>query len=286
MAGDYIPMRLDLAEDPAVISIAATTKLSTDLVVGKLHRFWSWANRHTSDGRLPGVPADWLDTFVGKKGFAAAMAATPERPWLVIENVGITIPNFDHWNGQSAKKRLEGAIRKRRSRENGDATSPQSDDPPDNRPQMSHKKCDHNRTGAPPTGQDRKVHSSSNPTQGKASNGGTDAAAAAAEDLLKSATPDVRVYFAAIRKRITPDGKRMLRRELEWALKVAMLADEKFGEAWLRVGFEAMKNTRPEKPQAFLQSVLDSELQTHHGTKLNREMSRIIIAEPALAGSK
>ena len=55
MAGDWIPMRVDLADDPAVISIATATGLDELAVVGRLHRLWSWANRHLTTGAAPSV---------------------------------------------------------------------------------------------------------------------------------------------------------------------------------------------------------------------------------------
>lgn len=117
MAGDWIPMRTDLADDPAVISIAMATKLSPDHVVGKLHRLWSWADKHTVDGILCGVPVEWVDGYVQKRGFAKAMAATPGAPWLVITPNGITVPRFERWNGRCAKSRLDNTRRAQMSRE-------------------------------------------------------------------------------------------------------------------------------------------------------------------------
>ena len=46
MAGDWIKVKTDLATDPAVIRTAATLGLTEDVVVGKLCRLWSWANKY------------------------------------------------------------------------------------------------------------------------------------------------------------------------------------------------------------------------------------------------
>lgn len=119
MAGDWIPMRTDLADDPAVISIGIATGLPTDAVVGKLHKLWSWAGRHTTDGRLHGVPVEWIDGYVGRKGFALAMTST-SPPWLIVDGSLVTIPNFLTWNGKAAKARLKNGFRQQMSRSKRD----------------------------------------------------------------------------------------------------------------------------------------------------------------------
>lgn len=117
MAGDWIKMRTDLADDPAVIRLAAQLDLSEDDVVGKLHRLWSWADRHTVDGVAQGISERWVDRYVGKSGFADLMR---QVGWLVLTEEAICFPNFDRHNGASAKKRGEATIRQRLSREQRD----------------------------------------------------------------------------------------------------------------------------------------------------------------------
>lgn len=102
MASDWIMMRMNLADDPAVISIANTLKLDEDTVVGKLHRFWSWFNAQSRDGHAPSVTETWLDRKLGAKGFTAALVSVG---WLIVDPSGITLPNFDRWNGSTAKSR-------------------------------------------------------------------------------------------------------------------------------------------------------------------------------------
>ena len=72
MAGDWIKMRIDIADDPAVIGIAAALRMSEDEVVGKLHRLWSWADKHTTDGFVPHI--NLIDEAANLQGFASAMA--------------------------------------------------------------------------------------------------------------------------------------------------------------------------------------------------------------------
>jgi hypothetical protein len=113
MATPWIKMRTDLAEDPAVYGIASATKLTRAAVVGSLHILWSWADNHTTDGYLPAITPTHIDAKVGKRGFARAMA---DWDWLEITPDGITFPNFNRHNGESAKKRLLDTDRKRTDR--------------------------------------------------------------------------------------------------------------------------------------------------------------------------
>lgn len=119
MAGDWIKMRTDLPDDPAVISMSSRLRLCEDTIVGKLHRLWSWADRHTADGRVPGIGAPWVDKFVGAKGFASAMESVG---WLLCGDGYIEFPAFDNHNGESAKRRAENTLRARKSRGHRDAS--------------------------------------------------------------------------------------------------------------------------------------------------------------------
>jgi 5-methylcytosine-specific restriction endonuclease McrA len=110
-------MRQDLRDDPAVIFIATQIDSDEDSVVGKLHRLWCWADKHTTDGTAPAITPSWVDRYVGKSGFAAAMV---DAGWLSFSDSGITFPDFSKHNGQSAKSRAEATTRQRLSRKNRD----------------------------------------------------------------------------------------------------------------------------------------------------------------------
>ncbi|WP_460763600.1 hypothetical protein [Lysobacter fragariae] len=113
-------MRTDLAEDPAVIDMAAALgDVDEDIIVGKLHRLWSWADRQSRDGHANGVTETWIDRYIRCDGFARAMVSVG---WLVIENKAVTFPNFDRHNGETAKTRALGTKRKQKQR----ASVPQS----------------------------------------------------------------------------------------------------------------------------------------------------------------
>lgn len=117
MAGDWIKMRVDLGDDPAVVQIAAALDISEDEVVGKLHRLWAWADRHTTDGTAPAITAKWVDRYVAMGGFAEAMISTG---WISFSEAGVAFPGFERHNGDSAKRRVEATLRQRLSRKNRD----------------------------------------------------------------------------------------------------------------------------------------------------------------------
>jgi hypothetical protein len=102
MAGDWIKMRMDLPEDPAVYKLASLTKLDRLSIVGRLYAFWAWADRHAVDGRVDGASSTVVDDIVRFDGFADALVSTK---WLVIGDDFIEIPNHDRHNGESAKER-------------------------------------------------------------------------------------------------------------------------------------------------------------------------------------
>lgn len=102
MAGDWIPMRIGIEADPAVLRIAATTKLDVYGVVGRLQKLWGWANANLTDGTAAGVNFTLLDCIVGVPGFCSAMSSAG---WLIEDESGVSFPKFEAWNSQSAKQR-------------------------------------------------------------------------------------------------------------------------------------------------------------------------------------
>jgi len=118
LAGDWIKMRTNLRDDPAVIGIGNACGLDEDTVVGKLHRLWSWADQQTTDGNASSVTLAWLDRYVSAPGFAQALCA---QGWLSVSDAGITIPNFECHNGETGKRRALTAKRSVKAR-NADVT--------------------------------------------------------------------------------------------------------------------------------------------------------------------
>ena len=117
MAGDWIPFRKDLEQQPEVISICAQTGLTMQDVVFRLLKLWSWADNTTTDGQvqnLVGVVTHLsLHCSLLDQRFIDAVVAVG---WLRRDGDRFEFSNFDRWMGNSAKKRLMGAIRQRNSR--------------------------------------------------------------------------------------------------------------------------------------------------------------------------
>jgi len=118
MAGDWIPIRDDIATVREVVAISQRINWSRREVIGALVQFWGWAQRETTDGRIVDAGVDALvDLFGIEKNFWHALI---DVGWL-IEGVdgapGITIPNFETWLSESAKSRLQKNKRQKRWRQ-------------------------------------------------------------------------------------------------------------------------------------------------------------------------
>ena len=119
MAGDWIPMRLDLCDDPAVLEMADIIDQPEEYVVGCLHKVWSWASRNCHDGTVTGVTILSLSRAVKLPTAVAAMAKVG---WLT-EGKGedgrpfISFPKWENWLSKSAKARLQNSMNQRNARE-------------------------------------------------------------------------------------------------------------------------------------------------------------------------
>lgn len=96
-------MECSTPDKPEVLAI--TVKMGwddPDLTVGKLFKMWRWFDQQTTEGNAAGVTPALLDRYFGVSGFVTAVA---EVGWLVINEEGVSLPNFDRHNGASAKQR-------------------------------------------------------------------------------------------------------------------------------------------------------------------------------------
>ena len=114
MAGDWLKMRHDLVDDPAVIALATLDGVADrQHAVGLLHKFWSWADRQSANGDVS-VTQEFLDLFVGARGFCALLI---EQGWLNVTDKGLTIPNYDRHMSKNAKRRAQTQKRMKRLRD-------------------------------------------------------------------------------------------------------------------------------------------------------------------------
>tara|TARA_R110000868_G_scaffold116620_1_gene310244 strand:+ start:3568 stop:4281 length:714 start_codon:yes stop_codon:yes gene_type:complete len=110
MAGDWIKMRTNLDTDPAVVRISSGLKTDRFSVVGRLHKIWSWANEHLTDGQDVPIDSEFLDALVETPGFSEQLRRVG---WLSGRDGMLNFPSFDRHNGVSAKSRAMDASRKK-----------------------------------------------------------------------------------------------------------------------------------------------------------------------------
>jgi hypothetical protein len=128
MAGDWLKMRHDLADDPAVIRAAADLGLDEDAVLGKCFRLWSWADRHTTDGHASGIGLAWVDRLTRCQGFGAALV---RAGWLDESDGGLCFPRFDRHCSDTAKQRALDSRLKAEKRDVRQRSGQQPDKCPD-----------------------------------------------------------------------------------------------------------------------------------------------------------
>lgn len=113
VAGDWIKMRIDLRDDPAVFCMADKLKTDRDRVVGLLHHFWCWCSSQIENACAFCAHSVHVDELVGVAGFAQALE---EVGWLEDTDDGIVIPKWDRHLSESAKRRAVNAARMREKR--------------------------------------------------------------------------------------------------------------------------------------------------------------------------
>lgn len=98
----WIKMGVGLRRHPKVVRIAAALKADRLRVVGALHAVWCVFDEHSTDGVLPGYTAGIMDEEIGWRGFSAVMEAVG---WLVEDDDGLQVPDYEDHNGATAKRR-------------------------------------------------------------------------------------------------------------------------------------------------------------------------------------
>jgi len=107
-------MSVDLLHRREVAIIAARTKWSRYEVVGRLLEFWVWVAAESADGRIDGLSVDDLASIhCFDRRFLDALLGVG---WLIQDETGLVIPNFERWLSRSAKRRLQERERQSRLR--------------------------------------------------------------------------------------------------------------------------------------------------------------------------
>ena len=126
MALNWIKMREDLHEDPAVLWMSQELNVRPETVVGFCHRFWGLVSRQSGDGCLVGPTLMSLGCVLGLPGFPELLL---RAGWLEHDDTGekpvTKIPHFERHLSEGAKARALAAEKKRKQRaemslQNGD----------------------------------------------------------------------------------------------------------------------------------------------------------------------
>lgn len=113
MAGDWIPIRIDIHEDPAVMAMASDLDVREETVVGHLVRIWGWVSRQCNGDTVTGVTLDALGRVTDSRGYPQLME---KYGWLTagVTDTGkpfIRIEKFDRWLSKTAKVRAATRLR-------------------------------------------------------------------------------------------------------------------------------------------------------------------------------
>jgi hypothetical protein len=114
MAGDWIKLEHVTPDKPEIHKIAEILNMDADTIVGKLLRFWIWADQQSISGNAASVTKQLIDRITYAPGFADALLKVD---WLQARSGSFAIPHFDRHNGQTAKKRADTNRRVARHRE-------------------------------------------------------------------------------------------------------------------------------------------------------------------------
>ena len=120
---DWIKVEHTTPNKQELFKIAKILKLEPDSVLGKVVRFWIWADQNTEDGNTIVTDLCYIDHVVNFNGFGSALL---ETGWIERLGENFVIPRFDRHNSESAKKRANTLrrVQKHRSAGNASVTKP------------------------------------------------------------------------------------------------------------------------------------------------------------------
>lgn len=114
MAGHWIPWEFGLEKKREVIVIARKLGVSRREAAAMCMEVWVWASDQSIDGLIQGIDAACVSDAVGIEGIGQAMASDECR-WIVESDNCIQFPNWQRFNGRSAKSRLLKAEQNKRN---------------------------------------------------------------------------------------------------------------------------------------------------------------------------
>ncbi|EFJ3701824.1 DUF1627 domain-containing protein [Escherichia coli] len=95
MASNWIKLEVITPDKPEIFRLAEILNIDPDAALGKVIRFWAWADQQMIDGNADcnarGVTKSAIDRISFMAGFADALI---QVGWLVENDVGLSLPNF------------------------------------------------------------------------------------------------------------------------------------------------------------------------------------------------
>lgn len=110
----WIKLETHIFDKLEIFEIAEDLGIDPDSVVGKCCRVWSWFDLNTVDGVTSSVTESLLDRYCGIAGFCKSMIKVG---WMSKDFNGLSLPNYDRHNSQTAKNRALTAKRVSKHRE-------------------------------------------------------------------------------------------------------------------------------------------------------------------------
>ena len=102
MRRPWIKIEVSTPDKPEICAIATQLRIDPDAVVGKLVRFWSWAELSGATPNDLNVTKEFINKVCGRKGFAEALI---QAGWLDESGGRLSFPNFERHNGNASKVR-------------------------------------------------------------------------------------------------------------------------------------------------------------------------------------
>lgn len=103
---DWIVWQKGLCEKPEILRLAATLGVTRFDAAARCMKLWEWWDANSTDGFAPGMTAQMLSEAVGLPGTAEALLDR-NIGWLMEDKAGLHFPNWERWNLESTKKRLQ-----------------------------------------------------------------------------------------------------------------------------------------------------------------------------------
>lgn len=113
MAGFWIPWEIGLIKKQEIFVISKRLHVSRREAAACCMEVWEWAQNISVDGLIPDINITDIDEAIGVPGIGAAMERVG---WIVNNSTCIQFPNWDRYNGRSAKNRYLNAARVRHHR--------------------------------------------------------------------------------------------------------------------------------------------------------------------------